>query len=56
MLFGAIAYYVCGLLWLYRGLSEGSIFNIVLGCIWFFGGVILSVRYVRNKKSTKDKE
>ena len=56
MLLGATAYYVCGLLWLYRGFSEGSIFKVVLACIWFSGGVILSVRYVKNKKSTKDKE
>ena len=52
----AIIYYVCGLLWLYRAFSECSVFNGALACMWFSGGVILSVRYVKNKKSIKDKE
>ena len=50
----AILFYLCGVIWLWQFIGEGSFIKLVIGLIWVSGGVIHTVRYIKSRKTPKE--
>lgn len=56
-LLNAILYSVCGVMWIYNGLRDDSVFDLILAVVWLTGGVIWLVRFFKEgNNSRKEKE
>ena len=44
-------YGLCAVLWGYRGLTEGSLYYLILAAVWFAGAAIWFVRYFKQNQN-----
>lgn len=55
-LLNAFLFSLCGVIWIYNGFRDDSVFDIFLAVVWLTGGVIWLVRFFKERNSRKEKE
>ena len=55
-LLNAFLFSLCGVMWIYNGFRDDSVFDIFLAVVWLTGGVIWLVRFFKERNSRKEKE
>lgn len=55
-LLNAFLFSLCGVMWIYNGFRDDSVFDILLAVVWLTGGVIWLVRFFKERNSRKEKE
>ena len=54
-LLNAILFAVNAVLWGYRGLSENSLFYVILAAVWLAGTCLWFSRYLKHRNQNKEK-
>ena len=55
-LLNAFLFSLCGVMWIYNGFRDDSVFDVFLAVVWLTGGVIWLVRFFKERNSRKEKE
>ncbi len=55
-LLNAFLFSLCGVIWIYNGFRDDSVFDVFLAVVWLTGGVIWLVRFFKERNSRKEKE
>ena len=55
-LLNAFLFSLCGVIWIYNGFRDDSVFNIFLAVVWLTGGVIWLARFIKERNSRKENE
>ena len=55
-LLNAFLFSLCGVIWIYNGFRDDSVFNIFLAVVWLTGGVIWLARFIKERNSREENE